>query len=143
MTLTTDGEGLQVLERDECLRLLATASVGRVGLTWNALPTVLPVNYAMDDASVVFRTGAGTKLAVAVAGAVVAFEADEIDSWYHEGWSVVITGIAHRITDPEDLDRLRRLPLRPWAAGSREDFVIIRPTLVTGRRLERHLPAQL
>ena len=137
MATTTDRNGLEALERSECLQLLATASVGRIALHWDALPRVLPVNFALDGETVVFRTGPGTKLAAAVAGAVLAFEVDDIDPWYHDGWSVVVTGVATALTGGEALERATRLPLRPWAPGARNDYVAITPTLVSGRRLSR------
>jgi nitroimidazol reductase NimA-like FMN-containing flavoprotein (pyridoxamine 5'-phosphate oxidase superfamily) len=132
---TIDASGLEVLGRDECLRLLGTASIGRVGLHWDALPTVLPVNFVLDGDRVVFRTGRGTKLAAASAGSVVAFEVDEVDAWYHDGWSVVVTGKASTVTDPDDVARLQLLPLRSWAPNRGDALVSIEPTLVSGRRL--------
>ncbi len=39
-----DRNGLEVLEREECLRLLAGATIGRLGITIGTLPVVLPVN---------------------------------------------------------------------------------------------------
>ena len=38
-----DRIGLEVLDRQTCLELLATAPIGRVGLSIEALPVVLPV----------------------------------------------------------------------------------------------------
>jgi nitroimidazol reductase NimA-like FMN-containing flavoprotein (pyridoxamine 5'-phosphate oxidase superfamily) len=143
MPRPTDRHGLVVLERDECLRLLATGHVGRIGTTRDALPTVLPVTYTLDGDAVVFRAAPATTLEVSLAGMVVAFEVDEIDPWHHEGWSVVVQGFAHRVTDHEDVERLRRLPLTPWAPGRVDDFVVIPPTIVTGRRLERLVPPGL
>jgi nitroimidazol reductase NimA-like FMN-containing flavoprotein (pyridoxamine 5'-phosphate oxidase superfamily) len=137
MTRTVRG-GLEVLDRNECLELLATARIGRVALHWDALPAVTPVNFALDGESIVFRTGPGTKLAAAVTGAVVAFEVDEIDPWYHEGWSVVVTGMAEAVTDPAEVSRLRKLPLNPWAPGPKDDYVRIEAVMVSGRRLSRH-----
>ena len=51
-----DRNGLEVLERDECLQLVRDASLGRLGLTSGALPTVLPVNYWADDEGIYVRT---------------------------------------------------------------------------------------
>ena len=48
---------------DECLRLLASTTVGRVALTSKALPVILPVNYAVDGDTVVIRTRPGSLLA--------------------------------------------------------------------------------
>ena len=62
-----DHDGLEVLSRTECLRLLRTAVVGRLALTTGALPTVLPVNFTMHGDDVVFQEV--TQLGVTAAGA--------------------------------------------------------------------------
>src|SRR5215204_6365214 len=86
--MEVDRNGLEVLAPDECLRLLATATLGRIGVTSGALPTVLPINFRFDGRRILFRTGVGTKLDAATHNAVVAFEVDEIDPLAHTGWSV-------------------------------------------------------
>jgi nitroimidazol reductase NimA-like FMN-containing flavoprotein (pyridoxamine 5'-phosphate oxidase superfamily) len=55
-------EGLELLSEEECVDLLRTGGVGRVGVTIAGLPVILPVNYACVDGDVLFRTGEGTKL---------------------------------------------------------------------------------
>ena len=77
---------------EECLALLATVPVGRVGVTMNALPVVLPVNFAVLDGDIVFRTVEGTRFHAAAAGTVVAFEVDSYDPDGASGWSVVGSG---------------------------------------------------
>ena len=72
-------DGMAELDRADCLRRLAQAGVGRVSTTVGALPTIFPVNYALLDDDIVFRTDAGTNLAAAVLDAVIAFEIDDID----------------------------------------------------------------
>jgi uncharacterized protein len=126
---------LQMLSPAECERLLAHTTVGRVGISIGALPVVVPVNYAMLDGDVVVRTGAGTKLDAALAGSVVAFEVDHVDPVYHEGWSVLLQGRASEIVDADELDRARRLPLRPWAPGTRDRFIRIPAEVLSGRRI--------
>ena len=39
--------GLEVLSREECLSLMATVSVGRLGVSIDALPAILPVNFVL------------------------------------------------------------------------------------------------
>ncbi|MBV8159466.1 MAG: pyridoxamine 5'-phosphate oxidase family protein [Acidimicrobiia bacterium] len=126
---------LQPLSPAECERLLSQKSVGRVGISVGALPVVLPVNYAMLDGDVVIRTGVGTKLDTALAGAVVAFEIDQIDAIYQEGWSVLLQGRASVMADPDDLERAERLPLRPWAPGGRNRYIRIPAEVISGRRI--------
>ena len=130
---------LQTLSPEECALLLAAGSVGRVGISERALPVVLPVNYAVLDGDIVIRTGAGTKLDAALTGAVVAFEIDAMDPIYHQGWSVLVQGRAHEVVDLDELERVRALPLEPWAAGIRDRFVRIVTRRMTGRRIA--LPA--
>jgi nitroimidazol reductase NimA-like FMN-containing flavoprotein (pyridoxamine 5'-phosphate oxidase superfamily) len=131
------GPGIWKLTPDECLDLLGSASVGRVGVTIDALPAVLPVNFAVSDGAVVFRTVPGTKLDAATRGAVVAFEVDAYGtSQDPRGWSVLVRGVAHEVTDPAELAAARALPLESWAFDGRADrFVRIEPTVVTGRRV--------
>jgi nitroimidazol reductase NimA-like FMN-containing flavoprotein (pyridoxamine 5'-phosphate oxidase superfamily) len=126
---------LAPLDADECRRRLGDRGVGRVGVSCGALPAILPVNYALLDGDIVFRTGPGTKLAAAVRGAVVAFEVDRIDLLPHGGWSVLVVGIARPITDPETLARAECLPLAPWADGHRDCFIRIDTARITGREL--------
>jgi uncharacterized protein len=128
-----DRNRLEVLGRDECLRLLASHGVGRVGLSAGALPVILPVNFYVDGDRVLVRTGFGTKLTAAMRNAVVCLEVDEIDATYHAGWSVLVTGTAHELTGAEAA-RAAELPLQPWS-GTGDHVIAIQIELVSGRRL--------
>ena len=61
----SDGSALEQLSRDECLRLMASVSVGRIVYTRRALPAVELVNFALDHGDIIIRTDSGGKLAVA------------------------------------------------------------------------------
>jgi nitroimidazol reductase NimA-like FMN-containing flavoprotein (pyridoxamine 5'-phosphate oxidase superfamily) len=128
---------LEELGREECLRLLGTVAIARVALSVGALPVVLPVNFCLDQGAVVFRTAAGTKLTAACHNTVIALEADSVDPVYQAGWSVLVRGRATEISDPAELARASRLPLRAWAGGKRDHFVRLVPELISGRRLAR------
>jgi nitroimidazol reductase NimA-like FMN-containing flavoprotein (pyridoxamine 5'-phosphate oxidase superfamily) len=122
---------------DDCLILLELAYIGRVGVSVQALPVILPVNYVMHEGDVVFRTGAGTKLAAATAGAVVAFEVDHHDPHGTRGWSVLLQGRAEEVVDPERVAQAATLPLHSWALdGAADHFVRLRPTMISGRRFQ-------
>jgi uncharacterized protein len=136
-----DHNGLEVLDRDECLRLLGGAVIGRVGVSSGALPRVLPVNFRLDGDRILIRTSRGTKLDAATANAVVAFEVDEIDPVAHTGWSVMVTGIARELTDPGELAGARTPPLAHWAPGGDHRVVAISTELVSGRRIVPGLAA--
>jgi hypothetical protein len=127
------------LDSDEALRLLGTVSFGRIVFTRHALPTVRPVNHVLDRGEIVIRTHESTALTARAQeaddrGVVVAYEADVIDPDTHLGWSVVVTGYARPVTDPEELARYQAI-LRPWVSGTMDHAVRIHPDLVTGIRL--------
>jgi hypothetical protein len=93
------------------------------------------VNFALDEGDIVVRTDRGGKLAAATRGAVVAFEADQLDPAGQSGWSVTAVGPSSEVTDPGELARLRGIGLRSWAPGERDHFIRISPVMLNGRRL--------
>lgn len=127
--------GLEVLSETVCRQLLEAHRLGRVGFVVDGSPMILPVNYIFFDRAVVFRTAVGSTLEAAATGGDFAFEIDEADPVYHEGWSVVVRGVAQVVTDPEVLDRYRGLPLRPWTRRPRSAWVRIPVREMTGRRI--------
>lgn len=129
---------LRTLDRAECLRLLGTVAVGRIVFTESALPAIQPVNFTLDGTDVIFRTSGGGKLAAAVAGTVVAFEADDIDPVTRSGWSVVVVGHASLICDIDRLVALASPDSRPWVTGRTNHVIRIKVERVTGRRLMPH-----
>jgi len=131
-----DREGLEVLDRAECLRLLDGAAVGRIAGTSGALPVVLPLRYALDGDSIVFATGPGTTIDFVSSGSVVAFEVDNLHERGHCSWTVMVTGVARPVSDDREADRLRRL-LPDGIAGRDEQFLRISLELVSGRRTHR------
>jgi nitroimidazol reductase NimA-like FMN-containing flavoprotein (pyridoxamine 5'-phosphate oxidase superfamily) len=133
---------LEHLNRTECLNMLALAQVGRVGFVVDGQPEILPVNYALDGDTVLFRTDEGSVLN-RVSMANVAFEVDSIDESTQAGWSVLVRGRGECIADVVDptSERIRRLTLITWAPGERDRWFTIRPTSITGRRL-RVLPLE-
>ncbi|WCO66546.1 pyridoxamine 5'-phosphate oxidase family protein [Iamia majanohamensis] len=130
-----DRNGLEVLSRPQCLALLAGASLGRVGVTVDALPVVLPVGFCLADDRILIRTSPGTKLAAALRGSVVAFEADDVDPLYHAGWSVLVTGIARTAGEGEVAPALDGARIPRWAPQGEDRVVAISTDVVTGRRL--------
>lgn len=129
--------GIEMIDREECVRLLAGEEIGRVGFVNGSTPEILPVNYALDGEAVVFATASGSKLRCADRGAIT-FEVDHLDAATRSGWSVVIHGHAHEVTDldaPRFVEAVRHLALHPWAPGERSHFIRIEPRVVTGRRV--------
>jgi uncharacterized protein len=138
-----DAAALRPLPRDECLALMASAPVGRIIYTRQALPAVELVNFALDRGDIVIRTDHSGKLAAATRGAVVAFETDSVDPGHQAGWSVTAIGRSHEVTDPDEIARLTRIGLSSWAPGDRNHFIRISPEILTGRRLSAYGAAPL
>ncbi|MEO3791662.1 pyridoxamine 5'-phosphate oxidase family protein [Nonomuraea sp. B10E15] len=131
---------LEVLDREECLRLIESGGIGRVAFNGSHGPTVLPVNYKLHDGDIVFRTAAGgamdEDLRSGVKGVdiVIAFEIDRIDEVNREGWSVLVQGPAHHVPAEEVADAAGS-GVTPWAGGERLLYVRISPRQITGRRI--------
>ncbi|WP_063773423.1 pyridoxamine 5'-phosphate oxidase family protein [Streptomyces rubellomurinus] len=128
--LYEEEDGLRDLGPERALDLLGRAAVGRVVYTIGALPAVLPVPFRLVPGGVLLAAGADADLVRAVDGAVIAFEADEVDAADGSGWCVTVLGRARaHPADPADAADAAD----PAAAA--DVRILIRPELVTGRRL--------
>ena len=129
----------ETLDRAECLRLLETVPVGRIGVSIGALPAILPVNFAVVGDRIVIRTVPGTKLDAATEHAVVAFEVDDYAADGSWGWSVMAQGLCAEVIAPDELAALATSPLRAWAFDESvaTRFVRIDLSFVSGRRFRR------
>jgi uncharacterized protein len=137
-----NGTTLEQLSRGECLRLMGQVPLGRIVYTRQALPAVELVNFTLDDGDIIIRTDSGGRLAAATRGAVVAFEADTVDTAAHAGWSVTIVGYSRAVTDGAEARHLEQTGLVPWAPGKRDHFIRISPSIVSGRRIVAQSPAE-
>jgi len=125
------------LTEGECLTLLRSTSVGRIVFTSHAMPAIRPVNHLVDARSIIIRTHLGAAIVSRTAGAsgvVVSYEADDLDPVRHTGWSVIVTGLARLVTDPESIERYSA-QLEPWIAGEMDYVVSIDPRFISGIRL--------
>ena len=64
----------------------------------------------------------------------MSFQIDRVDESMGEGWSVLVTGSARRVDDPDEVARAwPACGLTPWAGGARHALVRIHPDETTGR----------
>ena len=121
---------------DECWELLRGTSIGRVVFTMRALPAIRPVNHVIDGHTIVIRSHLGSAITGHSSrdGAVVCYEADDINPVQHTGWSVIATGMARLVTDPDAISRYQQM-LEPWVARSMDQVIAITPGTITGIRL--------
>src|SRR5699024_6704933 len=111
--------------------------VGRLAVIVEDHPEIFPVNYAVDQGTVLFRSAAGTKVTGALGDAPVAFEADGVDADTGLVWSVVLKGPATVFRTLEEAVDSFNVDVSPWQAGKKEHFIRIRPHEVTGRRFPK------
>jgi hypothetical protein len=113
--------------------VLESTDRGRLGLNVGALPTILPVRYAIDRDEVVVCVQVGSVADKATNGNVVAFQADGVETNGTE-WSVTVIGLGRHLTAPDDMRRSEALLIPLWSKGASRRFVAISTDHVTGRR---------
>ena len=132
-----DERGSDVLELPECRRLLAVGGKehlpGHLGFIHEGLPTVLPVDYAVDGHDVVLLVGEG--LYGQIADALVAFQVDGVEGG--RAWSVLARGHADLV---KETDVSGHLP-KPRVGDPGHRVVRIRADIVSGRRLAGEPPS--
>ena len=140
MQLIDARTGLERLDRDECLRLLAADEVGRLAIVDFGTPAIFPVNYVMDGDTPVFRSDPGTKLDHGPRSRAC-FEVDSFDRETRTGWSVVVFGRLEEVTrfDGRAYHRVHALPIEPWAAGEKSHWMRVLPDRISGRRITPHV----
>jgi nitroimidazol reductase NimA-like FMN-containing flavoprotein (pyridoxamine 5'-phosphate oxidase superfamily) len=132
---------LEELDEAECLRLITSGGIGRIGYSGRYGPTVLPVNYQLYEGTIVFRTAQDSatdedlRTGIANAEYKVAFEIDDFDTAARTGWSVLIQGSAHHVESDAERASVAGAGVDPWPGGDRELFLRITPSRVTGRRV--------
>jgi nitroimidazol reductase NimA-like FMN-containing flavoprotein (pyridoxamine 5'-phosphate oxidase superfamily) len=130
----------EILDPDDCWRLLGHTTVGRLAVIVDGHPDVFPVNFTVDNQTLVFRTGSGTKQQAIEADAVVAVEADAVSAEFGLAWSVVVKGRAAETTPTAPaMDEVRRA-LFPWQGIGQDHLFRVVPHSVTGRRFSVTAP---
>ncbi|HVT64158.1 MAG TPA: pyridoxamine 5'-phosphate oxidase family protein [Mycobacteriales bacterium] len=124
----------EVLPHNECVVGLQSQRIGRIALSADALPLILPVFYVYDGATIVFRTHSGSVLDRHCRNTVVAFEVDNHDGGRRAGWSVMAVGVANVVSAGDGL-REREVQLDRRGAPAGDVIIKIEPGSLTGRAL--------
>lgn len=130
-----DRSPTRLLSEEECWERIAAAPYGRIAATAAGEIDVFPVNHAVDDGTIVFRTSAGTKLIELTIRHHVAFEIDGFTDT--EAFSVVVKGDAEEFDHHLEVAAAERLGIKPWAPGEKDRWVRIKPTELHGRVFDR------
>ncbi|WP_062436650.1 pyridoxamine 5'-phosphate oxidase family protein [Herbidospora daliensis] len=133
---------LEELSEKECLQLAEQGGIGRVAFGGAGGPTVFPVNYRLIDGQIVFRIRKGGTMDESISSGIddlevkIAFQVDHIDEQNRDGWSVLIQGPAHHVSEGE-LAATGAEDVDSWAGDSRDHYIRIAPQRVTGRKISR------
>ncbi|WP_049571894.1 helix-turn-helix domain-containing protein [Streptomyces sp. SBT349] len=123
------------LDTDECHRLLGSHHIGRVAVSTPEGPAIVPVNYALLDGAIVFRTAPGAGPSYVRDADETAFEVDHLDETQSVGWSVLVVGATRQLTAEDEVERAAEaVGEGPWEPDRRALWVRLRPARVTGRR---------
>jgi nitroimidazol reductase NimA-like FMN-containing flavoprotein (pyridoxamine 5'-phosphate oxidase superfamily) len=126
-----------VLDEEACWDFLRTEEFGRLAFRMVDEVHIVPLNYAVDDRTLLFRTEPGDKLLAVAMGGQIAFESDRIDD--ERGTSVVVRGRA-RILPEDEAHRAELVPLRPWVGDHKYNVVEIAPDHISGRTFVLNRP---
>ena len=133
---TAPGGRLTELRAGECLQLLATETVGRVVYCDRRGPLAVPVNFVLDDGTILVRTTRGSLAEHLRESSTCAFEVDRLDRQLRSGWSVLARGSAAVVRHPATTPVW---PV-PWVGGVRPLLIRITPSELTGRRISTDAP---
>lgn len=133
----TFDEPVREMDVEECWDFLASQELGRLAFRLVDETHIVPVNYVVDDGTLLFRTAAGNKLFGVELGGQVAFEVDVVEG--ETARSVVVRGRARRLSEAE-AHRVELLPLHVWVDTRKDEVVAIEPLAVTGREIALHRP---
>ncbi|UVJ41260.1 pyridoxamine 5'-phosphate oxidase family protein [Arthrobacter sp. CJ23] len=130
---------IERLSPDECWDLLGRTSVGRLAVIVDHHPEIFPVNYVLDQGSIVFRTGVGTKFWATMTDPC-ALEIDGYSASSGKAWSVVVRGQTRLFLDQHERAAVDALNLDPWQPGSKSHYLRLDLDTVTGRRFKTTRP---
>ena len=126
----------EILAVDDCWKYLGSSFVGRLAVINGSSPEIFPINYVVLGRTLAFRTAPGTKLRALLTAKAVAVEADGLNAYATEVWSVVVKGIpmpcGDEVVNLSEVDPDRS----PWEPGLKDHLVCIDPKEVSGRRFQ-------
>ena len=91
------------------------------------------MRFTLDGGHIFAAVGADSALPAAAHQSVVAFQADQFDG-AQGNWTVTVVGDVLLVSDAAQIGKLRGLGLTSWTPGGPDQFLHIRPGIVTGQR---------
>lgn len=119
------------LDLERCRRLLRTHELGRLAVRRDDSVDIFPINYLVHDDELYFRSAPGSKLMDVAANPRVAFEIDGRSG--PRLWSVVLHGVARRLSTEEEIERSGIQTLRTAQGGEKFNYIALTTESISGR----------
>ena len=130
---------MRELSEEECWERLAGEHFGRLAFLMVDELHLVPINYALDGRSLLFRTAGGNKLFAVVLSHDVVFEIDHVSEQQNLAWSVIVRGFP-RLLEEDEAHRAEQVGLRSWVDIRKDSVVEITATSVSGREFRLTRP---
>ena len=124
------------LDPDECWRLVGGHGVGRVVFAGDTYTHVVPTTYDAVNTTAYFRAPTFGQLARRTDGHTISLCVDDIQATTFTGWSVQMSGTAHRVQDAATVASLWSLG-RPhaWFPGTQTQWIALPVEHLQGQRV--------
>jgi nitroimidazol reductase NimA-like FMN-containing flavoprotein (pyridoxamine 5'-phosphate oxidase superfamily) len=124
------------LGAEECWDLVGSQGIGRIGYMGDTHIQIVPTRYDAQRGTAYFRAGTFGELARRVHGKAVSLQVDDLDRRTFSGWSVVITGIAHRVDDATTVaERWSVERPSPWLPAPDSQWISLSVDDIQGERV--------
>ncbi|SES23820.1 pyridoxamine 5'-phosphate oxidase family protein [Corynebacterium cystitidis] len=134
--MATNEEIIRNLTEEESLELMAGQTFGRLVVQLKNDVDIFPVNFAVHDGKIYFRTAEGTKLFGAARADDLILEADHVDQDASVAWSVVVRGPSRILTKADEILEAEEYGVKPWIPTLKYNFVEITPRTISGREFQ-------
>ena len=131
----SDDFRIEQMSTQECWEVLDRERFGRLAVAVQGEPDIFPINFLVDNGTLLMRTAAGTKLTELVINAAVAVEADGRDG--DEAWSVIVKGLARMVDSFSETYADDGKELETWLPSDKPIYVEITARSMSGRRFLR------
>jgi nitroimidazol reductase NimA-like FMN-containing flavoprotein (pyridoxamine 5'-phosphate oxidase superfamily) len=124
------------LDAEQCWLLVCSQDVGRIGFVGDTRIQIVPTRYDAQRGTAYFRAGTFGELARRVHGREVSLQVDDIDRRTFSGWSVVMSGKAHRVEDAATVAArwsVGRPP--PWVPTRESQWIALQVDDIQGQRV--------
>jgi nitroimidazol reductase NimA-like FMN-containing flavoprotein (pyridoxamine 5'-phosphate oxidase superfamily) len=126
----------QRLDAEDCWKLVGSQGVGRIGFMSETHVHIVPTRYDAHRGTAYFRAGTFGELARRVHGQSVSLQVEDLDRRTFSGWSVLMSGQAHRVEDAATVAaRWSAGRPSPWLPSADSQWIALLVDDIEGERV--------